>query len=1144
MAPSSAPGNPGPIDALHPDDEASVSMGVRLTQVLLSTQAVPRTTAALQAAAARLQAAAAGGTSEGDGQYQHVCGMAGACLLTFMLAGRTLRRTATATFRGKLAARTPVPGGGGATVADGAAALLYQLTAPELAAALAGVLDAMRRRCAPAAAAATSPETITRALEGLTGALLDPESVRGVLGSGAVLGTLNQMAVIRANVMNNACAVVYEILACSYLTATLNIQQFKLGGGGDSLLGAASAFPPAAAAPAAGAATAPGAPPGLPNLLVAHRRLLSSLAASSLVDVMAGAVLALPPPPAGVPYGAAAAQGMQTYLREIKHVICCSATSISYLATIGHSIVTSLEQPPPGDDGAEEAPAAAAVTAAEALAHECAALLSAPRVLWLQRALLERWLMDQAAAVAEAARTGRRPRFDASANDADADEDGGGGGGGGSCGVPLLDRVSVVRLVRRALGPGPGARLDAEKDDSALATAMLTQTDPLLCTLLLLRSGVYLSGAGAAAGAAAAPLPSLARAPECAALLARVMEAACRVVRAGGSLGMQEWSLRVVKMAGAVLRGMWRFSPLTPASELLDAVPSATEALWWGLGAVVAETRRPGDPNALSVGGASSYGMSEWESISATLLGALEVLVTAKDCGLRAIDAGARAALSSRLSACGWLRTAHSLLRLHAARRPEGAGDSTIALTFKLLPFFLHLDPATASAAAPTTAAPAAAAPAASAGEVADLLLTLSKLASRAALRAEQAAASAAAKQPGGTPAPGSGAAGAGAGAVGPGRGTRTMALPALTAAQRALDGPQALVEMLELLAGMQLAALRSPALADPGAEAGAQAAALRSAQAAFLRGYVRAAGALAGAWRPLLAASLGLMRTGEACVQARRPANGAGLGMPEARAVAASLVGARVVAEAVAAAAACLDVGLRQGWLAAPPEQPAARLEGLLGGGAEAAAVLAQPAAALALEGERAAGGQAVLALVRLLMVAGAQEELGPQVAGWLRPVGEGGSPDGAAAGPDAGRLAAPAERFKAVLEEAGAALLAGAVERLLEAARAAETSAAEPGAEGGAAAFVAVARALQTYLGQGPEQGAEGGGTAAPPAAARVCSWAGCDNFAGESEAALRLQRCGGCGAVRYCSTTCQRADWAAGHKAVCKQAAAKGK
>ncbi|KAG2499466.1 hypothetical protein HYH03_002413 [Edaphochlamys debaryana] len=126
------------------------------------------------------------------------------------------------------------------------------------------------------------------------------------------------------------------------------------------------------------------------------------------------------------------------------------------------------------------------------------------------------------------------------------------------------------------------------------------------------------------------------------------------------------------------------------------------------------------------------------------------------------------------------------------------------------------------------------------------------------------------------------------------------------------------------------------------------------------------------------------LMQTGEACERAGTSATGAGLGMPEARAVAASLVGARVVAEAVAAAAACLDLGLRQGWLAAPPEQPAARLEALLGGGAEAAAVLAQPAAALALEGERAAGGQAVLGLVLVL---------GPQVAAWLRTAGERGA-------------------------------------------------------------------------------------------------------------------------------------------------------
>jgi hypothetical protein len=32
-------------------------------------------------------------------------------------------------------------------------------------------------------------------------------------------------------------------------------------------------------------------------------------------------------------------------------------------------------------------------------------------------------------------------------------------------------------------------------------------------------------------------------------------------------------------------------------------------------------------------------------------------------------------------------------------------------------------------------------------------------------------------------------------------------------------------------------------------------------------------------------------------------------------------------------------------------------------------------------------------------------------------------------------------------------------------------------------------------------------------------------------------RLKRCSGCKLVQYCSAGCQRAHWAAGHKALCK-------
>ncbi|KAG2499467.1 hypothetical protein HYH03_002414 [Edaphochlamys debaryana] len=645
----------------------SLLRSVQLVQQLKDTKAVPRTAKALKAAMAMLQATVEAGVGT-DGRDQHVCEITLACLCKLMLAGRTLRRTAIATFTGTLAARTPVPGGGGATVADSAAELLYQLTAPELAVPLAGVLKATRCGFAAAHKLATTLKTplgpcLVAGKANAAEIARRQKEIQSRLDMRSRLDMLNQLSGPLADIMKAACEVVYEVLACSYLAARVQGQQFQIAGG-DSLLSAAK----------------PRARSGLPNLLAAHRLLLSSLAASSLVDVMAGAVLSLPPPPAGVPCAAATKQ-------SYRFAIQCAATSTAHLATIGCSLAASAAQHPPG---------AAAPAAAEAAALACksAALVSAPETLRLQRALLERWLIIQVPAMAEAAVA------EAAAAEAKAKAEAEGLAHGcpkrrsaprmlsleaalqqrcladraaaaASCGEPVLDRVLVLREVVQ----GP------LKDESfVLGLDMLVQVEPLLSTLLLLRSGVCLSGAGKRA--AAAPLPSLARAPECAALLARVMEAACGVERAGGRLGMQEWSLRVVKMAGAVLRGMWRLPDLTPASELLDAVPSATEALWWGLGAVVAETRRPGDPNALSAS-------DPVKSISITLLKALEALVNGEASGLRALDAGARGALSSRLRACDWPRTAHSLLRLQEARRPKGAPNATTALIGKVMPSFL-----------------------------------------------------------------------------------------------------------------------------------------------------------------------------------------------------------------------------------------------------------------------------------------------------------------------------------------------------------------------------------------------------------------------------------------------------------------------
>ncbi|KAG2486451.1 hypothetical protein HYH03_014898 [Edaphochlamys debaryana] len=49
-------------------------------------------------------------------------------------------------------------------------------------------------------------------------------------------------------------------------------------------------------------------------------------------------------------------------------------------------------------------------------------------------------------------------------------------------------------------------------------------------------------------------------------------------------------------------------------------------------------------------------------------------------------------------------------------------------------------------------------------------------------------------------------------------------------------------------------------------------------------------------------------------------------------------------------------------------------------------------------------------------------------------------------------------------------------------------------------------------------------------------VCGGPGCASFGGRSEAELPLKRCGGCKAVRYCGSACQRAHWGGGHKAEC--------
>ncbi len=53
--------------------------------------------------------------------------------------------------------------------------------------------------------------------------------------------------------------------------------------------------------------------------------------------------------------------------------------------------------------------------------------------------------------------------------------------------------------------------------------------------------------------------------------------------------------------------------------------------------------------------------------------------------------------------------------------------------------------------------------------------------------------------------------------------------------------------------------------------------------------------------------------------------------------------------------------------------------------------------------------------------------------------------------------------------------------------------------------------------------------------------CATRICCSVAGASEAGLQLLLCGRCRAVGYCSVECQKADWAAGHKAECGAGAA---
>ncbi|KAG2497001.1 hypothetical protein HYH03_005006 [Edaphochlamys debaryana] len=57
-------------------------------------------------------------------------------------------------------------------------------------------------------------------------------------------------------------------------------------------------------------------------------------------------------------------------------------------------------------------------------------------------------------------------------------------------------------------------------------------------------------------------------------------------------------------------------------------------------------------------------------------------------------------------------------------------------------------------------------------------------------------------------------------------------------------------------------------------------------------------------------------------------------------------------------------------------------------------------------------------------------------------------------------------------------------------------------------------------------------------PPQCLRVCGNPRCGVLAAGAEAELGLKQCGGCRAVRYCCSECQRQHWRGGHKAECGQ------
>ncbi|KAG2497416.1 hypothetical protein HYH03_004571 [Edaphochlamys debaryana] len=1061
-------------------------MGLRNAQLLLDMDMLLKATLTLQEAVRRLEATAE--RPWNDELKDKLFWVAIGCASVAAFAGRVLRRTAVAVCQGQLPATSGVPGSRTGTAADGAAALLAQLTAPELAAALAGLFESVRRSSPPATVSATSREGVTAALAAQS---LDAFSAAPgwVAAANEAALTLSNFAVTRTCLLDAATAVVFRQL------------------------------------------------PGR------CWRCSGWLEASSLLDAMAGAVLAMPSPPAGLPPNAVVTVGLTIHkaqLSSIKHVVACAANSLSFLGGI---VPLLLATPEP--NGTAPKP--------RALALAVGRLLAGPRVQWLQRALLERWMLDARAGVAVAEANGQPPPYDVSANDSDGEQ--------ASCGWPMLDRLSVFRLNRYALGPSASPQIEAEKDDTARLSAALTQVEPFLLTAHLAQWLTWQlqddgpSGEPAAAGApaaAAAVLPlSLPPLSYSMHLVCRMLEAACRLLRAGGRLGYGRWSLRLVEIAAPLALRPWAEPDGVPPDQLEAAKPAAVAAAWWGLGAVVAETRRPGDPNALSVGGRASAEVNGWKPFSCQYIQALEALLFQHATGLSVLSPAACADLATRLASCGWLRVANSLLRLHAARADRGGAaagvpspDQVVTATVKLLPPLLALTGLTGGGSG---------AGAATGKDFAGLAATLAKLASRATARVEMAMKAMEAHNE---------LNGMGemdiALALGEPRALaqhlalvmpdvlrRLAAAPGTgpEAAAPSGTGPEAAVPAdtgAEAAATAEAAGSGAPAAAAAAAAAAEESKELRPALVALARGFVRLGGALMRAHKPLVDCAVAQLDTED-----EEPVPTGGL-------VPASELAAML--RVAAAGAAAVEQGLAQGWLAGPRALAVAQADRLL---VFALALLetmeepafhmletaltAQPGLGGAAEAAdmRRAQGEAAPPLAAALAAAAAHEALGADVESWLRPV---------PSNPQEPSWMPLLDVLKGSGGERGTELAAALRRLRLAAGRrpAGGCGSADVGAGMGAFADEAselwAARRARLGLWPGPGAPEEAQAQAAGWSGdAVVCGWVGCVNFAGESEGSLKLKRCGGCGAVRYCSAECQRADWRGGHKEQCKAAGA---